>query len=166
MENNNQNLNSKNHHVSGIIHVLLYHAYVVFFLAVVLGIIFDGIFNFGKFQGQIYQSIGLFMLIVGTFIIFWSQKTTSYKKSEIKNNRDTNFFIKGPYRYTRNPTNFGVTIMSLGLGFIIGSLFSIIFIIITYFISKLIFIKKQDSILEERYGEVFNDYKKKVKNWL
>ncbi len=166
MENNNQNLDNKNHHISGVIHVLLYHSYVVFFLAVILGIIFDGIFTFGKFQGQAYQNIGLLMIIIGTFIIYWAQKTTSYRKSEAQKSRDTNFFIKGPYRITRNPTNFGVTIMSLGLGFIIGSLFSIIFIIITYFISKLIFIKKQDSILEERYGQAFNEYKKRVKNWL
>ncbi|MEI7689068.1 MAG: isoprenylcysteine carboxylmethyltransferase family protein [Candidatus Nomurabacteria bacterium] len=166
MENNDKKLNNEVHHISGIIHVLLYHSYVVFLLAIVLGIISDAIFTFGKFQGSIYQIIGLLMIIIGTFIVFWAQKTTSYKKIEAQKDRDTNFFIKGPYRYTRNPTNFGLSLMSLGLGFIIGSLFSIIFVVITYFISKLIFIKRQDSILEERYGEVFNDYKKKVKNWL
>jgi protein-S-isoprenylcysteine O-methyltransferase Ste14 len=166
MENNDKNLSREKPHISGIIHVLLYHSYVVFLFAVVLGVIFDAIFTFGKFQGFLYQIIGLFMIMIGTFVVFWAQKTTSYKKSEIQKERDTNFFIKGPYKYTRNPTNFGLSLMSLGLGFVIGSLFAIFFVVVTYLISKLIFIKKQDSILEERYGDVFNEYKKRVKNWL
>ena len=166
MDKDNEEINNKPNHVSGIVHVVLSQDYAVFFLAVVLGAISDAVFSFGKFSGEIYQDIGLFLIIAGTAIIYWAQTTTKNSKKNIQTERDTNFFIRGPYRYTRNPTNFGLTIATLGLGFIIGSLFAIIFIVIAYFISKFIFIKKQDSILEERYGNVFVEYKKRVKNWL
>ena len=166
MDKDSKNSNKKNHDLSGIIHVLLYQDYVIFLLAVLLGVICDGIFTFGKFGGQTYQNIGLVMILVGSIIVYWAQKTTHSPKSEVHKERSTNFFIRGPYRYTRNPTNFGLTVMSIGFGFLIGSLFSIIFIVIVYFISKFFFIKRQDSILEERYGDIFSEYKKKVKNWL
>ena len=56
--------------------------------------------------------------------------------------------------------------MSLGLGFLINSFFSVLFILIIHIISKFILNKKQDKILKERYGDVYSDYLKKVKDWL
>jgi protein-S-isoprenylcysteine O-methyltransferase Ste14 len=166
MDKDTQNLKIENSSKAGIVHVLLSRSYAVYFFAVVLGAFLDEVFHFDIFKNNLYQYVGIVMIIVGTIFIYWAQKTTNTPKSELKKERDTNFFIRGPYRYTRNPTNLGVAIMTLGLGFLINSLLSVIFIIAAYLISKFIFIKKQDYILEERYGSVFNEYKKKVKNWL
>ncbi|MFA7000456.1 MAG: isoprenylcysteine carboxylmethyltransferase family protein [Candidatus Paceibacterota bacterium] len=167
MDKEHQNLNIEKKPVAGIVHVLLSHSYAVFFLAVVLGVIFDIMFAVHILNGIIYEYIGVVLITLGTLLIYWAQHTTGKTASTIKPlDRDINFFLHGPYRYTRNPTNFGLTLTILGFSLLIHSLFSVIFILITYFISKLIFIKKQDSILAERYGSAFADYKKKVKNWL
>ena len=166
MDKDHKNLNINNSSKTGIVHVLLSRSYAVYFFAVVLGAFLDVIFHFDIFGNYLYQYIGIIMIILGSTFVYWAQSTTSQPKSEVNKERDTNFFLQGPYKYTRNPTNFGVATMSLGLGFLINSLFSVVFIIAAYLISKFIFIKKQDFILEERYGSVFNEYKKKVKNWL
>ena len=166
MDKDSQKSKIDNSSKVGIVHVLLSRSYAVYFFAVVFGAIFDIIFHFNIFGGYIFQYLGVIMIILGSIFIYWAQSTTSQSKSELTKERDTNFFLRGPYKYTRNPTNFGVAIMTIGLGFLINSLFSVIFIIIAYLVSKFVFIKKQDSILEERYGSVFNEYKKKVKNWL
>jgi protein-S-isoprenylcysteine O-methyltransferase Ste14 len=159
----NQKLDNKK---VGIIHIILFNTYMLFLGSVVLGVIFDQIFTFDFFTGNIFEYLGIGMIIWGSIIVYWAQSTTSQSKNEINKERDTNFFFRGPYKYTRNPTNLGLTVMSLGLGFVINSLFSIIFIVITYLISRFIFIKKQDMILAERYGDVFIEYKKRVKDWL
>ncbi len=151
---------------AGIIHVLLSQNYAVFFLAVILGVVMDIVIPFDVFNSPIYKNIGLLMIIFGTLIVFWAQRITTSSKPTIGPNRDLSFFLRGPYKYTRNPTNFGLTIVALGLGLIINSLFSVVFIVITYLISKIIFIKRQDHILNERYGNIFIEYKKKVKDWL
>lgn len=161
-----ENKSIKKRHISGIIHVLLSQDYAIFFLAVVLGVVCDIFFSLHIFNGVLYQNIGFIFIIVGTIIVYWSQATTRQMSKMVTQNRDVNFFLQGPYKYTRNPTNFGLTLLVLGLGFLINSLFSVIFILITYIISKSFFIKKQDAILKERYGEVFEEYKKKVKDWL
>jgi len=166
MEKDNQNINKEDHSIVGVIHVLLSQSYALFLFAVIFGIILDQIFPLNFFDKSIYQYVGFAMIVLGTAIIYWSQFTT--KPSTVKNDkdRDLSFFLRGPYRYTRNPTNFGLTFMSIGLGFLINSPFSVALILSIYVISRLFFIKKQDHILEERYGEVFSEYKKKVKNWL
>lgn len=166
MEEINKNLTKEKAKTVGIIHILLFHTYMIFLGAVVLGVVFDQIFTFDFFGGTTFEYLGIAMIIWGSILVYWAQSTTSQPKSEINKERDVNFFFRGPYKYTRNPTNLGLTIMSLGLGFLINSLFSIIFIIITYLVSRFIFIKKQDAILAERYGSVFIDYKKMVRDWL
>lgn len=164
MDKDNQNLNKEKKAPAGVVHVLLSNSYIIFFFSVVLGVIFDALFPIRVFNGIAYEYIGLFMIIVGSYIVYWAQSATS--TTNLTDKRDINFFLKGPYKYTRNPTNFGLTFTVLGLGFLINSLFIVIFILIVYFISKLIFIKKQDIILEEKYGDVFREYKRKVKDWL
>ena len=165
-DKNSNNPESKPSSKAGVVHVLLSHNYAVFFLAVVLGVVMDMIIPLDVFNAPIYQYIGLVMIMFGTALIYWAQRITSSSKRTISIERDMNFFFRGPYKYTRNPTNFALTVIILGFGLIINSLFSVIFILITYFISKIIFIRKQDHILNERYGNVFSDYKKKVKDWL
>lgn len=150
----------------GVIHIILFHSYIVFLISVILGVILDQFLGFDFFYNVFYQYLGVFMIILGTFGIFWSQNTNKSSKKELNTERDTSFFIRGPYKYLRNPTNLSITIMSLGLGFVLNSIFSIILVLIAYFISRFLFIKKQDLILEKRYGQVFLDYKKKVKNWI
>lgn len=168
MDEKTQDLNTKTEDTSpvGVVHILLFHSYVIFLVAIVLGIIVDVFFHIDLFRNNIYQYFGFLMIIIGSILIYWAQNTTSYPKSDLGKERDTNFFIRGPYRYTRNPTNLGITLMSLGLAFILNSFFSIVFVVIAYLISKLFFIRKQDTILAKRYGKIFDDYKEKVRDWL
>lgn len=169
METQNENLNTESKSsVVGIIHVLLLLSYAVYFLGVILGVIFDQIIPINIFSKHtnLSQYIGIIMIFFGSILVYWAQHTTHVSKKHEEKERGTNFFIRGPYKYTRNPTNFGVFIITIGLGFLINSFFSIIFILLTYLISRIFFIKKQDSILEERYGDAFLEYKKKVKNIL
>ena len=166
MEDNNQNINKDEGGIVGIIHVLLSHSYALFLFAVIFGVILDQIFPLDFFNKPTYQSIGFIMIVLGTAVVYWAQFTTKPSTTKNDKERDLNFFLRGPYKYTRNPTNFGLTFMSVGLGFLINSPFSVALILAIYIVSRLFFIKKQDHILEERYGEVFSEYKKKVKNWL
>ena len=105
-------------------------------------------------------------MIFGSLIVYWSQRTTRLMGKRVSDNRDINFFLHGPYKYTRNPTNFGLTLSVLGLALLIHSLFSVVFMVMAYVVSKFFFIKQQDAILKERYGDVFEEYTKKVKDWL
>lgn len=150
----------------GIIHIILFHTYAIFLSAIVFGVIFDQFFAFKFFNSDNFQYVGTIMIVLGSILVYWAQSTTKTTKGEFNKERDTNFFLRGPYKYTRNPTNLGLTVMSIGLGFLINSFFSIVFIVFTYLISRFIFIKRQDAILAERYGSIFTDYKSKVRDWL
>lgn len=158
--------NRINNNRSGMVHFVLLNSYFIFLFAVILGAFLDPLIKNKIFSNSIYQNIGFLMLIIGSMIIYWAQKTSSnYKQREIKD-ESRSYFEHGPYRYMRNPTHFGLFIMTLGFSLIINSLFGFVLTIIAYIITKFFFLKKEEKLLEAKYGQVYIDYKKKVKNWI
>lgn len=156
------NMNNKEGNSYGV-HFLLSHSYLVFLASVILGVVFDIIIPSDIFKGDYYQQVGLICIFLGSIIIFWAQRTSgSYKDSSLSDS----FFYRGPYKFSRHPTHFGLFIMTLGLAFIINSLFSVIFTIVAHFLTKFFFVKKQEEILERKYGETYLKYKRRVKNWI
>lgn len=156
------NINQKK---EGMVHIVLSHSYTVFLAAVVLGLVMDVFIPSTIFTDSLYQYIGAILIIIGSIIIYWAQSTSSKTASQARTNtiRD---FNSGPYQFTRNPTHVGLTVMTLGLAFVLNSPFSIIFTIIASVVTTFIFLKKEESILESKYGQPYADYKKKVSSWL
>ncbi|MEK7585683.1 MAG: isoprenylcysteine carboxylmethyltransferase family protein [Patescibacteria group bacterium] len=151
----------------GLVHLILSHSYTVFWMAVVLGLILDIYVPIGIFYGQMYQYVGAGMIILGSIIIYWAQSTTNCTLREVeKGICPIREFARGPYKYSRNPTHIGLFIMTLGLAFILNSLFSIILVVVAFLITKLVFVKKEECLLEEKYGDIYCDYKKKVRTWI
>jgi protein-S-isoprenylcysteine O-methyltransferase Ste14 len=56
--------------------------------------------------------------------------------------------------------------MVIGLGFLMNSLFVIFFVTIASFVTKFVFLKKEEDLLEEKYGQTYRDYKNKIKTWV
>ena len=72
-------------------------------------------------------------------------------------------FCKGPYCYARHPTHWGLFFLILGFGIILNALFVILCTLISFIVTKFVFIEKQEKILAEKYGAPYLEYKKSVK---
>ena len=61
-------------------------------------------------------------------------------------------------------------IAAIVLGFstllLVPSFFIFVFVIIASLVTKLIFIRKEEKLLERKYGQKYLDYKKKVSTWI
>lgn len=155
MEAGNKNLHKN------AIHGVLAHSYSIYFILLLIGIYLDLVFDFEIFTNSIMVPVGLFFLVLASIIILWAQKTgRDFKKvEEVK----TEHFCRGPYCYTRIPTQWGLFFLMLGFGIITNSFFIILSTVISFFISKFVFMGKHDRILIEKYGTAYMEYKKLVK---
>lgn len=151
---------------SGMVHIILSHSYTVFMLAVVFGLILDVVTRVYIFNNPLYQYIGLVCIVLGSAIIYWAQSTSNYTKEEMEKGHSARNFERGPYKFSRNPTHIGLSVMTLGLALILNSIFSVILTIIASIITKRIFLRKEEHLLEEKYGTPYLDYKKKVGTWI
>jgi len=148
------------------VHHILLCSYASFLIAVIFGVLFDKIIPVKIFFNNIYQSYGLSILFLGSVLIYWAQSTSSNYSIKAKNKPHKSKFEFGPYKFLRNPTHIGLFIMILGLSILINSFFSVVFVFLAHIISRIFFLRKEEKLLEKKYGQDYLNYKKKVKNWL
>jgi len=147
-----------------LVHYVLSHAYMMFFLAVIFGVAVDQFVHIAIIPAS-FSVIGIMFMVFGSLLVYWAQSASSPKIQQMPNFDIRNFSV-GPYKYSRNPTHIGLAFVTLGFGIIMQSFFIIVFLIIAYTITKLFFIKKEEKLLEAKYGEQYIAYKKKVTSWL
>lgn len=150
---------SKNLHKNKV-HKILAHSYICYFIFLLLGLFLDFIFPLKILKSSTTLPIGTVLLVLGTLLILWAQKSSLNLQKE---NVDKERFFHGPYRYTRSPTHFGLFLLILGFGIITNALFIAILSVISFFITKFVFIKEEEKILAEKYGTPYLEYKRSVK---
>lgn len=148
------------------VHFLLAHSYLIFLLSIIIGVFLDLLLSQKMFSNSAFSIIGFILMTLGSFVVIWAQRTyPKYKKWDVKNFKRSGFEM-GPYRYFRSPTHLGLFVLTLGFGLVINSFFSVILTIMAHVITKTFFLKREEKILEDKYGDAYTLYKKKVKNWL
>lgn len=143
------------------VHKVLAHSYTTYFILLLIGVCLDLIFDYEIFPNSVMVPVGSIFLILATIIILWAQKTGRdlRKVAEVK----VEHFCRGPYCYTRIPTQWGLFFLIIGFGIITNSFFIILSTILSFFISKFIFIGKHDRIMIKKFGAAYMEYKKLVK---
>ena len=142
------------------VHRVLAQSYSVYLVSFLVGISLDIIFQLKIFNVQAIVFLGPALLVFATILIFWAQKTSNslHKKAISKEN-----FCRGPYCYTRSPTHWGLFFLVIGFGIVINAVFVVLFTLVAFLVTRLIFLDKQEKILEEKYGTHYAEYKKLVK---
>jgi protein-S-isoprenylcysteine O-methyltransferase Ste14 len=119
---------------------------------------------------QPYNLIGILFIPVGMFLVIWANYTLLYigkigLRDREPMQRPSNLVLVGPYRFTRNPIYLGCLLMLLGLVIVWSSIVILFFLILVYIVFRYIFIKREEIILEEEFGDEYRDFKKRVKRW-
>jgi len=60
----------------------------------------------------------------------------------------------------------GMTILLIGIGFILGSIISFVGAILFVVAMEIAFITQEEKYLQEQFGEEFDTYRKKVRRWI
>ena len=152
-QNNNQHKNK--------IHKVLAHSYTVYFVFLLVSVYLDSIFKIRIFTNSVALPLGIFFLVLASVLIIWAQKT-GHNLTKVQEKKAEHFF-RGPYRYNRIPTHFGLLLLILGFGIIYNSFFVVVSTVVSFIISKIIFIKEHDKLLAEKYGAAYVEYKKLLK---
>lgn len=147
------------------VHIVLSQSYSVYLFGIIIAIILDFIYPI-EFVNKTLAYIGIFLLVIGTMLTYWAQGSASKSKKDMIEKKCSRNFATGPYKFSRRPTQIGLTLATLGFGLVSGSFFVILATIFAYFITRFIFLPHQERILMEQYGDAYCDYHKKVKSIL
>ncbi|MGY5876539.1 MAG: isoprenylcysteine carboxylmethyltransferase family protein [Candidatus Thorarchaeota archaeon] len=119
---------------------------------------------------QPYNLLGLVIIPIGMLFVVWANYFLLHiGKIRLRDRepmqRPSTLVLGGPFRFTRNPIYLGCFLMLLGLVIVWSSVVTAFFLIVVYIIFRYIFIKREEVILEEEFGDEYREFKRRVRRW-
>jgi len=114
-----------------------------------------------------WRFLGAAPLAAGAVLNIWSSRLFEREGTTVKPFKDSRVLVvRGPYRISRHPMYLGMALVLAGLAAIAGTL-SPVFVVIAFIAAmELKFIRTEERMLEERFGEEYREYKKRVRRWI
>jgi protein-S-isoprenylcysteine O-methyltransferase Ste14 len=140
-------------------------AFAVYLILFLVGVLVNYIYPL-KIDGDIFllNNIGVVLVIAGPALILWSQSGIRRFRDEASGEGPKNF-ANGPYRFMRNPTYFGLTLLVIGFGFFANAAPVLLSSLLSYLIVRSTFLTKEERLLAEKYDGEYRRYMEKVKRW-
>lgn len=113
-----------------------------------------------NYSGLVLMAFGLFMSATAANL---------FKRADtpvIPFEKSTALVTNGWFRYTRNPMYLGMVLGCVGLAILLGSLGAWLPLPEFILILRVRFIRGEEALLEDTFGEEYLRYKSKVRRWL
>jgi len=113
------------------------------------------------------------LILIGSILILWVfylfdaiGKGTPVPKQITTKLATKKLVVKGPFKYTRNPMAIGFLLIFIGASLYFKSYAMLFLTAIMFFIAHLFIVHVEEKDMEQRFGKVYLEYKKKVPRWL
>ena len=106
-------------------------------------------------------------IFLGIAIVLFCAYVFRQKNTTIKPFQESSYLVKeGIFNYTRNPIYLGMIIFLIGLWLFLGSLSPVFIIPLFVGLIQEKFIKQEEKMLEDKFGEEYQEYKLTVRRWI
>ncbi len=136
---------------------------VSLFLSAALHLFFPVI----KFIYFPWDLLGLIFLAAGGLLNLFADMKFKKAKTTVKPfEYSTALVTKGVFNISRNPMYLGMGLTLIGESILLGSLTPFIVAVIFFVLMDILFIRREEEMLSEKFGETFKSYKRKVRRWV
>ncbi|MGK7902490.1 MAG: isoprenylcysteine carboxylmethyltransferase family protein [Hormoscilla sp.] len=104
--------------------------------------------------------VGLLFNLSGAYL--FRQNNTTIKPFE----ESSQLITAGLYNYSRNPIYLGMVVILIGLGILLGTLPPLIVILAFLGLIQEKFIKIEEQMLTEKFGQQYLTYQERVRRWI
>jgi protein-S-isoprenylcysteine O-methyltransferase Ste14 len=111
--------------------------------------------------------VGGAIFAIGFALAIWAIITIRKAGTRLEINKPTTTIVaNGPYRFTRNPIYIGMFLGQIGLAIGFDSLWILATLVPFYLVIRYGVIAREEAYLERKFGNVYLDYKSRVRRWL
>ena len=140
--------------------------YVLIFLAAVL---IQQIIPIAEklFQLLIFKVVGIILLLIASFFLFRSLRQFFLSKNTVILIKPASELqTTGIYGISRNPMYVGLTIVYLGITFLVGNWWNLILFPLLFLVVQEYVIKREEKYLLLEFGLKYEEYRMTVRRWL
>lgn len=115
----------------------------------------------------VLKGLGVLAVLVGGYLVVWASIMLFRNRTSVLSNRSAaRLVIVGPFRYTRNPTYLGYTVLTMGAGIYADNLWIILASLAAAAATHLYVIRKEEMHLLARFGYEFERYCRRTRVWI
>jgi len=135
-------------------------------LSVVLGIVYP-LPWIGDLLGDLLFAAGWVALFGVAALWFTAIRAMMRARTTMNPNAEpVHLVISGPFGVTRNPMYLANTLLLIGVAFITGIAWFLLFAFIAAFATQKLAIENEEKILAAKFGKKYRDYAKRVRRWI
>jgi len=113
------------------------------------------------------QGLGAVAIATAVGVMAWAFATFIRHRTAIYPNRPAARIVRdGPFRWTRNPMYISMTLLYVGLAFILNALVPLFFLPLVLFLLVTLVIHREERYLASAFGEDYDAYRREVGRWL
>lgn len=114
-----------------------------------------------------WSLFGLVPLAAGILINLVADRAFTKAKTTVKPFEESTVLITdGAFRISRHPMYLGFVLILIGIAFIMGTLTPFIAIPVFAALMDIVFIRVEERMLEEEFGQTWREYKRGVRRWI
>lgn len=106
--------------------------------------------------------IGVSVALMPFVLILFKRQRTSFSV----HHSATALLTDGPYRFSRNPAYVALTLLCIGIGFVVNNGWIWLMCVPAVLVTDLWIIRKEERHLETQFGEAYLKYKSSVRRWI
>ena len=138
----------------------------IYSVAVVVALVLHFIVPLPISPAPVRLWIGLGVIVIGAVLVFFALgEFRNCETSEDPNVPTTTLVTRGPYRFSRNPMYVSLTLMLVGVGVAANSWWILLMVVPVLVVMHLGVIVREERYLEQKFGQVYRDYKASVRRW-
>jgi protein-S-isoprenylcysteine O-methyltransferase Ste14 len=140
----------------------------IYLVPLAVGLIAHGIYPVRLLaEGLGLFLIGLFFVAIGLVVVLWAERTMHSVGTTPNPFKPTTAIVtSGPYRVTRNPMYLSMVLFYLGLTLMFNALWPLLLFPLVLGVMTYGVIRREERYLERKFGEVYVDYKSRVRRWI
>ena len=135
--------------------------------AIALGYWLDGRRAVPFVPPGLVHPVGVALVVVGVALAISGAVTFGLARTSPNPLKpSTTVVMHGPYRFTRNPMYLGMTLATIGAAVWINTAWILVLLVPALAVMRWHVITREEAYLEEKFGEPYRDYKRRVRRWL
>jgi len=114
-----------------------------------------------------WNLVGLLPLILGVVINVIADLDLKRGKTTVKPFQESRTLVTDrAYRISRHPMYLGFVLILLGISLLLGSASPYVVVILFAILMELLYIREEESTLEEQFGQEWSQYRSRVRKWI
>ncbi|RWM29951.1 isoprenylcysteine carboxylmethyltransferase family protein [Mesorhizobium sp.] len=143
---------------------------VIYVVAIVLSVVLGMLYPLpwiGDIFGDILVGAGWVALFGVAALWVTAIRTMVRAKTTLNPNAEPDHLVtSGPFGITRNPMYLANTLLLIGVAFITGIAWFLLFAFLAAFATQKLAIEKEEKMLVAKFGKKYRDYAKRVRRWI